>query len=191
MLLFILKSILLGTGLAIDASSVSMANGFKYPKLKMRVIIAVALTFGLFQAFMPLLGYLIGSSLAAFFSKFTPWLALLLLGFLGTKMIVEAIKSKAELIEEKDYNLTIKLVLTQGVATAIDALSVGLLMVNYTTVEVIIAISIIAVVTFILSYIAYFIGKKFGLLFREKAEIFGGIILIAIGLEIFISGVFF
>ena len=94
-------------------------------------------------------------------------------------------------IEKENDNLKYKTLFIQAIATAIDALTVGIVMINYKFSELLISISIIAIVTFILSFISVFLGKKFGVLLNDKAEILGGIILISIGLEIFISGIFF
>lgn len=184
---FVMRSLFLGVGLAMDATCVAMTNGLNYPKLKIRHAVLIAFMFGFFQALMPLIGYLLGVNFSAFLTKFTPIIALVLLSFLGGKMLLEAFKKcDAEEVEPFDF----RLLLVQAFATAIDALSVGVIMVNYTVTELTIALLLIGVITFLFSFIAVFIGKKFGILLSNKASILGGVILIIIGLEIFISGIF-
>lgn len=196
MLAFIIESILLGVGLAMDASAVSMTNGMKYKNINIKKIFLIAFMFGFFQALMPFIGYLLGSQFTSFLGKFTPYIALILLGYVGGKMLYDGIKNnqnKDDLnnIEKENDSLKYKTLFVQAIATAIDALSVGIVMINYKFSELLISITIIAIVTFILSFISVFLGKKFGVLLNDKAEILGGIILMSIGLEIFISGVFF
>ena len=184
---FVMQSLFLGVGLAMDATCVAMTNGLNYPKLKIRHAVLIAFMFGFFQALMPLIGYLLGVNFSSFLTKFTPIIALVLLSFLGGKMLLEAFK-KCDEEEVEPFNF--KLLLVQAFATAIDALSVGVIMVNYTVTELTIALLLIGVITFLFSFIAVFIGKKFGVLLSNKASILGGVILIIIGLEIFISGIF-
>lgn len=192
----IVTSILLGIALAMDACAVSMANGLNEPKMKMKKIILVAFMFGFFQAMMPLIGYFIGHALISYIEKFIPWIALILLGFLGGKAIIECIieikkgDDDSEQ-EEKIKSLTFKMLIVQAIATSIDALSVGFTIADYTIVNALIAALIIAIVTFIISFVAVHIGKKFGDKLGNKAELIGGIILLAIGLEIFIKGIWF
>lgn len=185
---FYIQSGLFGVGLAMDACAVSMANGLNEAKMKTRKAVLIALMFGLFQALMPLIGYFVGHALLQYIEAYIPWIALILLGFIGGKMLVEGIKHKDE--EHVAKSLTFIGIVVQAIATSIDALSVGLTIAEYTVLEAIICATIIAVVTFIISFIAVHIGKKFGTKLGNKAEILGGIILIAIGLEIFISSFF-
>ena len=185
---FIVRSLFLGIGLAMDATCVAMTNGLKYPKLKIRHALLISFMFGFFQALMPLIGYLLGVSFSEFLTKFTPIIALVLLTIIGGKMLLEGFEKKEKDEEVKQFNFPMLLV--QAIATAIDALSVGIIMIDYKFNELIIALILIAVVTFVLSFIAVFLGKKFGVLLNNKAEILGGVILIVIGLEIFISGMF-
>lgn len=179
-------SIFLGIGLAMDACAVSMANGLKEPKMKLKKTLFIALMFGLFQGAMPLLGYLVGCKILIHIEWIIPWAALAILGFLGIKMIVDGIKG--EETDESD-NLTIKVIFIQAIATSIDALSVGLTISNYTLNEALLCTAIVALLTFIICFFAVYIGKKFGTALGNKAIIIGGIILIGIGLEIFISGI--
>lgn len=182
---FYLKSILFGCGLAADACAVSMANGLEENKMRKREMLLIAFMFGFFQAGMPLIGYFVGHSFIKYIEAYIPWIALILLSILGIKMIRDGLKKKDE--QEEIKTLTFKIIFIQAIATSIDALSVGLTFSNYSNLEAIICCLIIAIVTFILCLICIFIGKKFGTKFENKAVIFGGIILIFIGLEIFIS----
>lgn len=195
--MFYRQSILLGVALAMDACAVSMANGLNEPKMARWKHVLIALVFGVFQALMPLIGYFVGHAFIEYIEKFIPWIALILLGFLGGKAIVSSVKeikeAKLETNEEKEptlKTLTIKLLLVQAIATSIDALSVGLTISDYSIVEAIVCALIIALVTIIICLVAVQIGKKFGDALGSKAEILGGIILIVIGLEIFISSFF-
>ena len=127
---FYLKSILLGIGLAMDACAVSMANGMREPKMKINKIILIAFMFGLFQGLMPLIGYFIGHAILSIIEKFIPWIAFVLLLFVGIKMIIETVKGNDDETNDKAL-LTFKTLLVQGVATSIDALSVGLTFADY------------------------------------------------------------
>lgn len=182
----IITSILLGIGLAMDACAVSMANGLKEPKMKVNKILLIAFVFGIFQGLMPLLGYIVGSNILNKIDWIIPWIALFLLGFIGGKMIYDGLHEEDN--AECCHTLTFKLLIIQAIATSIDALSVGVSISNYILFDAIICVSIITVVTFIICFIGVFIGKKFGDSLGNKAEILGGIILIAIGIEIYITG---
>lgn len=186
---FFFNSILLGVGLAMDAFSVSMANGLNEPCMKRRKICLVAGTFALFQALMPMLGWICVHTVLQYFNafqKFIPYIALILLLFIGGKMLMDGFKKKDE---EECVGVGILALLVQGIATSIDALSVGFTIAEYDLLSAFISSLIIAVVTFIICLIGILIGKKFGTVLSNKAQIFGGIILIEIGLEIFITGI--
>ena len=191
----ILNSILLGVGLAMDACAVSMANGLNDPNMKVRKVVLVALIFAFFQALMPMIGWICVRTVAQQFDKFTvaiPYIALALLGFIGGKMIYEGVTHKENSSEQQSHkNLTAVVLLTQAVATSIDALSVGFTVSSYDVLQALTSVAIIALVTFAICVGGVYVGKKFGTKLGNKAEIFGGIILIGIGLEIFITGVFF
>ncbi len=187
-LFFILNSILFGIGLAMDAFSVSLANGLNEPKITLSSIMRIAGTFGFFQTAMPLVGWLCVHTIAeAFqsFQRFIPWIALALLLYLGIKMIVEGTRNQGE---EKE-SLHGWGLLLQGVATSIDALSVGFTISEYSFPFALIESVIIGVVTFGICVVGLFLGKKIGTRVSGKATIVGGIILILIGLEIFVKGV--
>ena len=188
---FFVKSILLGVGLAMDAFSVSMANGLNETKMKKGKMFGMAGVFAFFQALMPMIGWICVHTIVTkfqAFEKFIPWIALILLAFIGGKMLVDGIKNKDS--DEEKPGVGISALLVQGVATSIDALSVGFTIAEYNLTMAVVAALIIAVVTFIICMAGIEIGKKFGTKLSNKAQIFGGVILIAIGLEIFITGIF-
>ncbi len=190
MLPLIINSLLLGIGLAMDAFSVSLANGLNEPYMKKKKMCGVAGVFALFQAIMPLLGWVCVHTVVQYFKtfeRFIPWIALGLLGFIGGKMIYEGIKCKDESCELRSVGLGALLV--QGVATSIDALSVGFTIASYDIFSALSAALIIAIVTFLICFAGIFIGKKAGTKLAGKAGILGGVILIIIGIEIFIVGI--
>ena len=190
-LVFFFNSILLGLGLAMDAFSVSMANGLNETTMKKGKMCGMAGIFAFFQAMMPMIGWVCVHTIVtkfAAFEKFIPWIALILLAFIGGKMLYDGIKNKDS--EEEKPGVGITALLVQGVATSIDALSVGFTIAEYDLASALIAAAIIAVVTFAVCLAGIVIGKKFGTKLSNKAQIFGGAILIAIGLEIFLTGIF-
>ncbi len=185
---FFANSILLGVGLAMDAFSVSLANGLNDPKMKKRRVLAIAGVFGFFQGLMPLIGWVCVHyimQLFMIFEKAIPWIALLLLAFIGGKMIFDGIKNKEE--EENCQKLGFWGLIVQGIATSIDALSVGFTISEYDCIHAIVCALLIAFVTLIICVCGVFIGKKSGTKLAGRATIFGGAILIIIGLEIFIT----
>lgn len=189
--LFFLNSILLGVGLAMDAFSVSLANGLNEPKMKFGKMSCIAGTFGFFQAAMPMIGWICVHTIVEYFKafeNFIPWIALILLSFIGGKMLIESIKNKNE-DEDTVSKMTFGTLMVQGVATSIDALSVGFTISEYDWLMALVCSIIIAVVTFIICVCGLSLGKKFGTKLSNKAGILGGVILIAIGLEIFITGI--
>lgn len=189
--LFFFNSVLLGVGLAMDAFSVSLANGLNESGMKRKKMCGVAGIFALFQAIMPMIGWICVHTIVQYFKAFEtfiPWIALVLLLFIGGKMLIEGIKSRGKEVEKPKVGFIALLV--QGVATSIDALSVGFTIAEYGLSMAIVCALIIAIVTFFICMIGLVIGKKFGTKFSNKASIFGGVILIIIGLEIFITGVF-
>lgn len=188
---FFALSIGLGIGLAMDAFSVSLADGLKEPEMKKTKLIGIAAIFAFFQAIMPLIGWICIHTVIHYFQafeKFIPWIALILLLYIGGKMLFEGIKHGND-SEEITKKLTIGVLLVQGIATSIDALSVGFSIAEYNFLMAFICAIIIAIVTFVICVIGLLLGKVFGTKFSNKAEIIGGIILIAIGIEIFISGI--
>ena len=186
-LLFFLNSALLGVGLAMDAFSVSLANGLNEPVMKREKMCGIAGIFAFFQAFMPMVGWVCVRTIAQTFQAFEkciPWIALLLLLFIGGKMLLDGIRNNPE--ESEATGVGICALLVQGVATSIDALSVGFTIAEYGLMMASVCALIIAAVTFIICMAGLIIGKKFGTKLSNKATIFGGIILIVIGIEIFV-----
>ena len=185
---FFFTSIMLGVGLAMDAFSVSLANGLNEPNMKKRKVAGVAGVFAAFQAIMPLTGWLCVHTIVQYFTAFEaliPWIALGLLGFIGGKMLYEGIKGGDE--EEEKPGVGIAALMVQGVATSIDALSVGFTIAEYDLLAAVLAALLIAVVTYVICTAGILIGRKAGTKLAGKAGIFGGAILIFIGLEIFIT----
>ncbi len=188
--MFFFNSVLLGVGLAMDAFSVSMANGLNEPKMSKGKMCGVAGVFSAFQAIMPMTGWVCVHTLVQYFTKFEkfiPWIALVLLLYIGGKMLIEGIRNKGEITEKQGLGFGVLIV--QGIATSIDALSVGFTIAEYNWVMALTASLIIAAVTFVICTAGLVIGKKFGTKLSNKADILGGVILIAIGLEIFITGI--
>ena len=192
----IINSILLGIGLAMDAFSVSIANGLIEPGMKKTRMLKMAGIYALFQFAMPMLGWIFVTSLESVFSMISPlipWVALILLLFIGGKMIVEAILEKKNGKKEDNKpkeKLTWKLIFVQGVATSIDALSVGFTISMYSLLRAIASSLIIGAVTLVICLIGLISGRKIGGKISGVATIIGGVILILIGIEIFVTGVF-
>ncbi|MBR3430171.1 MAG: manganese efflux pump [Clostridia bacterium] len=186
-LLFILNSILFGIGLAMDAFSVSVANGLRNPHMHTSRRMIIAGTFGCFQTVMPLLGWFCVHSIAEAFQAFQPyipWIALVLLAFIGGKMIWEGLHDQSEAESLQGGALFI-----QGIATSIDALSVGFTIAEYELIFAVTESLIIGIVTFGLCLAGLLLGGRIGSRISGKAGIVGGIILILIGIEIFVTGI--
>ena len=196
---FFFNSILIGIGLAMDAFSVSLANGLNEPKMRIPKIAGIAGVFAGFQALMPLAGWFCVTSLVGvldFLSVIIPWCSLGLLGFIGGKMLFESLKPECteEMAARGECELkkpiAIGAILVQGVATSIDALSVGFTIADYNIWEALISVGVIALVTFPICFAGMLIGQRAGSKLAGKAGILGGAILIFIGLEIFITSWF-
>ena len=190
-LVFFFNSALLGVGLAMDAFSVSLANGLNEPGMRRKRICAIAGVFAFFQALMPMIGWVCVHTIVQVFhsfEKWIPWIALVLLLFIGGKMLIEGIRYKEG--ETEKPKVGVAALFLQGVATSIDALSVGFTIAEYEFPMALVCALIIAAVTFVICVGGLLIGRKFGTRFAGKASILGGIILIAIGIEIFVTGVF-
>jgi len=189
-ILFFFNSILFGIGLAMDAFSVSLANGLNETKMSPARMCAIAGTFGGFQILMPLVGWFCVHTISGIFSafqRFIPWIALILLLYIGGKMIWEGLRSKGA--DEEKPVIGIAALLLQGVATSIDALSVGFTIAEYNWLAALVEAVIIGIVTFFICIFGLFLGRKFGTKLAGKASILGGVILVLIGIEIFIKGV--
>ena len=181
---WIIESILLGIGLAMDAVAVSVSNGLSDAKMKKKQMLLMALMFGVFQGLMPLIGYLVGSIFEEWIGAAIPIIGFVILSFLGGKMIYSAIKNTDT---EAQSNFGLKVLFIQAIATSIDALTAGIPYIGKPNVEVYCTFLIICVITFALCIIAVNIGKVFGSKLSNKACIFGGCILILIGLKMIIT----
>ena len=197
-LIFFVNSILLGAGLAMDAFSVSIANALSESGMKKSRMCFIAGVYAFFQFAMPMIGWICVHTIVEYFSKFEvliPWIALALLLWIGGKMIWEAVHGEEdEVAEEGELSaarLTFATLMIQGVATSIDALSVGFTIADYGLLMALVASLIIAGVTFAICMTGLLIGKKAGDKLGAKATIAGGLILVGIGIEIFVKGVFF
>lgn len=189
---FFFNSILLGAGLAMDAFSVSLANGLNEPCMRKSKMCGIAGVFAFFQALMPMTGWVCVHTVVRYFRSFEkliPWIALILLGAIGGKMLAEGIKSNGDAPCTKT-GVGFGALIIQGIATSIDALSVGFTIAEYDIVSALAASLIIAAVTFVICMGGLLIGRKAGMKLAGKAGILGGAILIFIGLEIFISSFF-
>ena len=224
--LFLVNSALMGAGLAMDAFSVSLSNGLTESRMKTGKMLLVSGVYGIFQCLMPLIGYLLVHTVAEHFTLLfgiTPFIALILLSYIGGKMIAEGIRDiqaekkrkksagktehadavesavssdeakNAEPAESSDAAqtgsrvLTLKLLLIQGIATSIDALSVGFTIADVTFPMALLEAVIIGLVTWAISFVGIAIGKRFGTKLASKAVLVGGLILVGIGLEILIQ----
>ncbi len=193
----IIHSVLLAVGLAMDAFAVSISNGLAMKKVAVGQALAIAGSFGIFQALMPLLGFFLGSSFSDFISRWDHYIALIFLGFIGGKMIFEGIrelkgKSGGD-SDTEEYRFSFAALMFQAVATSIDALVVGVSFVamDMTVSDMITAVSVIGALTFLISLIGIFAGKRFGDLLGSRAVVVGGVILVGIGLKVFIEHMFF
>ena len=187
---FFFYAIGLGVGLAMDAFSVSLANGLNEPCMKTRKACGIAGMFAFFQALMPLIGWICVHTIVqwfGFFETLIPWIALALLSYIGAKMLLDGIHDDGG---EAKPEVGFAALLVQGVATSIDALSVGFTIADYNLLAAVIAAALIAAVTFVICFAGLIIGKKVGTKLAGKASILGGAILIFIGIEIFVSSFF-
>lgn len=188
---FFLTSVLLGVGLAMDAFSVSLANGLNEPKMGLARQSLIAGVYGVFQFAMPMIGWICVHTIVNIFDslqKYIPWIAFLLLLYIGGEMLLDSFKHEDE-EESAQEKLGFGKLIVQGIATSIDALSVGFTIVEYSGIFALIASLIIAVVTFVICIFGLRIGKKLGTALSSKAGILGGVILIGIGIKILIGGI--
>jgi len=175
---------LIAIGLAMDAFAVSVVTGSVYRELHVRHVLRMALFFGGFQAVMPVIGFLAGLGFRDYISSYDHWIAFGLLAFVGGKMVYESVK-----IESAEKNLdpsNLLILLALAVATSIDALAVGITLSLLDT-PIAVDATVIGLVTFALSYAGVAIGKRFGHFFESRIEVFGGLILIAIGVQILVE----
>ena len=201
----IIRSILLGVGLAMDAFSVSLADGLGEKNLNAGRTLLIAGVFAVFQFAMPMAGWLLihtAEEKFAFISMFIPWAALLLLVYIGGKMLLEGIRENREIrstgsdtdpaaADSGDAVLTAGDLIIQGIATSIDALSVGFTIASYSVLTAFASSLIIGFVTLFICIAGLIAGRQIGTRLAGKASILGGVILIAIGIEIWVKGLFF
>ena len=186
---FFVVSIMFGVGLAMDAFSVSLANGMNENRMKFSRMCQIAGIFAFFQALMPLIGWVCVHTILEYFNgfaKFIPYIALALLSYIGGKMIYEGVKKDCDC---EDCSVGFFALIVQGIATSIDALTVGLDIGEYNFVEALVCAIVIAIVTFVICMFGVYAGKKFGNMLSNKATVFGGIILVCIGIYIFVKGI--
>ena len=177
--------LLIAVGLEMDAFSVSVAGGVAYKRFHPPHALKMAAMFGIFQAIMPVIGWLCGITIKEWIDPFRHWIAFVVLTVIGVKMIYEAFK--LEEAEKKRIAQSLPILLTLAIATSIDALAVGLT-ISLVTSHVFVAVAIIGIVTFVLCFIGVYIGTRFGHIFENKIEIAGGVVLILIGIKMLITG---
>ena len=173
----------IGVGLSMDAFAVSVCKGISMKKMNWKKACIIGLYFGGFQAIMPVIGYFFGSSFESIITNIDHWIAFILLAIIGAKMIQEAFQK-----EEEEYNedISVKTMIVLSIATSIDALAVGITF-AFLKVNLLLAISMIGIITFVISIIGTKVGNKFGSKYEKKAELAGGIILILIGIKILLE----
>jgi putative Mn2+ efflux pump MntP len=173
--------IVIAVGLAMDAFVVSIVSGGAYRQLHVKHALRMALFFGAFQAFMPLIGSLAGLTLKEYITECDHWIAFALLTAVGGKMIYESFKIKS--VEDNLDPSNVFVLLVLSVATSIDALAIGITL-SLIMSSIIVAVTIIGLITFVLSYVGVVIGKRFGHFFENRIEALGGLVLIGIGIKI-------
>ena len=178
----VLKSIMIATGVAMDAFAVAMTNGLNYKKISRLSALEVAFMFGLFQGIMPLIGYFIGTFTLKLFYNYMNIISFIILCILGIKTIYQSVKNKSYSDITQNEKLSLFIISAQAIATSIDALTVGITLTYLSIIEVLICVSLIMLITFVLSLFGITIGKKIGICLKTYAEIFGGLILIVIGI---------
>ncbi len=184
----IVELVLISIGLSMDAFVVSIGKGISLNKITKKDVLVIALFFGFFQAFMPLIGYLLGSTFSDYIVNFDHWIAFILLSLVGGKMLIEAFDDEHD-GEKETFKISEVFVL--AIATSIDALAVGITLALIPDVEIVTSIVTIGIITFSLSYVGVIFGKKIGTKFGKIAEIFGGLVLVGIGTKILIEHLFF
>ncbi len=175
--------IFIALGLTMDAFAVSISSGAVIKKMHIKHAFLIAGFFGIFQAIMPLFGWFMANFASPFFENFGHWIAFVLLVFVGTKMIYESY----QISEEKDSNpLNIYVLFIMAIATSVDAFAVGITL-SVLNVKVLLPVLLIGIITFVFSFLGAYIGKLFGHIFESKVEVFGGVILVIIGIKVLIS----
>lgn len=182
----VLGVLLIGIGLAMDAFAISICKGLSMKKLSIKKVLIIGIYFGIFQAGMPMIGFLLGKSFEDMVTAIDHWIAFTLLALIGINMIREVFKEE----EKADDDTSFKTMVVLAIATSIDALAVGITFAFLKT-SILVSILIIGIVTFIISALGVVIGHKFGDRFEKKAQILGGVILIGMGIKILVEHLFF
>ncbi len=180
---------LIGIGLSMDAFAVCATNAVVYKNTDKKRGLIMAVCFGVFQAVMPTIGYFLGSAFSDYIKALDHIIALILLAFIGVKMIIDAFKGESE--NSVGQKITFPMIIVQGIATSIDALAVGISFAALQSIRIFPAVALIGLTTFVLCVIALIVGKRFGKLLNNKAQLVGGLILISIGIKIFVEHTFF
>lgn len=179
----IFEIVLIGLGLAMDAFAVSICKGLSMKKMNWKNAIIISLYFGIFQALMPIVGYFLGTTFSGLVENVDHWIAFILLAIIGGNMIKDSFDDECE---KRNDKVDFKTMIILAIATSIDALAVGVTFAFFET-NIVLAVAIIGIITFILSLIGVKIGNRFGDKFQNKAELTGGIILIMIGMKILLE----
>ena len=179
----IVEMLLISIGLAMDAFAVSICKGISMKKMDWKKAIIIGIWFGVFQASMPIIGYFLGMTFEEIIISIDHWIAFVLLSFIGIKMIKETFNKDSESCND---DTSFKSMLILAIATSIDALAVGVTF-AFLNVNIILAVSLIAIITFVISCIGVKLGNVFGDKYEKKAELTGGIVLILIGLKILLE----
>jgi putative Mn2+ efflux pump MntP len=179
----LLELFMIAIGLSMDAFAVALCKGLCMEKLNFRHSVIIGIFFGGFQAGMPLIGWLLGHRFEKYITAFDHWIAFILLSFIGGSMIIEALKADNKIVECNNNQLHIKELFLLATATSIDALAVGITF-AFLGVSILPSITIIGTTTFVLSAIGVVMGNKFGVKYKRKAEVAGGVVLILIGVKI-------
>ena len=184
----VIELFLLGVGLSMDAFAVSVCKGLGMRKLNKKQALIIGLYFGGFQALMPFVGWLLGSQFQKYITSIDHWIAFILLGFIGSKMMIEAVRewNEEEIVEVMDAPIDHKNMLVLAVATSIDALAVGITFAFLNT-PIIEAITIIGITTMVISIAGVVVGNFFGSKYKSKAEFVGGLILVLLGFKILLE----
>ena len=186
----LLTLFLLAVGLSMDAFAVSISNGMSYANYRKKEVIMAAVAFGLFQGLMPAFGFVGGRAFADLIMAVDHWLALILLGFIGGKMVVESIeelRNPSDEPQETGKTFTMKLLVMQAIATSIDALAVGITFALLPDFNILAAVLFIGVITFAFSATGVKLGSVFGGKYKSKAEFTGGAILVVLGIKILVE----
>ena len=179
----IIEIVLIGLSLAMDAFAVSICKGLSMKKMNWKSAIIISLYFGIFQAFMPVVSYFLGSTFESYVTNIDHWIAFILLSLIGGNMIKESFDSEDK---KKNDKIDFKTMIALAIATSIDALAIGITFAFF-EVNLLLSISIIGIITFLLSIIGVKIGNKFGDKYQNKAEFVGGLIVVLLGIKILLE----